>query len=125
MTLVPARRCIAVAALAATLSLAVPATAAELVMVERAGCPVCMRWNRELGAVYPNTPEAARAPLRRLDLAAAGTLTLVEPVRYTPTFLLVEDGQEVGRITGYTGDDAFWGLLGRLLSRSDGVTQSP
>ena len=36
-------------------------------------------------------------------------------VLYTPTFILVEGGQEIGRIEGYPGEDFFWGLLKMML----------
>jgi thioredoxin-related protein len=95
------------------------ARAAELIMIERAGCSVCVRWEREIAPIYPKTPEGIRAPLRRVDIGEADRLGLAEPVRFTPTFVIVDHGQEVGRITGYRNDDMFWGLLGRLLTRLD------
>ena len=39
------------------------------------------------------------------------------PILYTPTFVLVANGEEVGRIEGYPGDAFFWGLLDRLLDK--------
>ena len=36
---------------------------------------------------------------------------------FTPTFVLVEDGKEIGRIEGYPGEDFFWPMLGALLDR--------
>jgi len=100
------------------LSLSVPAFAAELVMYTRNGCPFCLRFEREVAPVYDRTPEGKAAPLRRVDLPAGGVRGegLREPVIATPTFVLVEDGREVGRITGYLNDDMFWGLLGRLVA---------
>ncbi|MGB3271886.1 MAG: hypothetical protein WBA66_03175 [Xanthobacteraceae bacterium] len=97
---------------------ALPAVAAELVMFERAGCVWCVRWHGEVGAVYERTPEGRMAPLRRVDVGAGRVdePALATPVRYTPTFVLVDRGREVGRITGYSGDDAFWGLLGKMLA---------
>jgi len=96
------------------------AVAAELVMVERRGCVWCARFDAEVGAVYARTAEAGRAPLRRVDLDASGAREpwLAAPVRYTPTFVLVQDGRERGRITGYPGEAAFWGLPGGLLAGS-------
>jgi hypothetical protein len=35
----------------------------------------------------------------------------------TPTFVLVHEGEEVGRLRGYPGDEFFWGLLGGMLER--------
>ncbi len=95
-----------------------PAFAAELVMYTRNGCPFCLRFEREAAPVYARTPEGKAAPLRRVDLPAGGVRGegLREPVIATPTFVLMEEGQEVGRITGYLNDDMFWGLLGRLVA---------
>ena len=94
------------------------AAASELVMFERDGCLWCQRWNKDVGAVYDKAEEAKRLPLRRvnLDRQHAG-FTLKEPVRYTPTFVVVDDGAEIGRITGYINAESFWGLLGALLGK--------
>lgn len=96
-----------------------PARAADLVMFDRLGCAWCARWDREIGAIYPRTPEGQRAPLRRvsLDNALPPDLQLASPVRYSPTFVLMENGREIGRITGYTGDYAFWALLTPMIDR--------
>jgi hypothetical protein len=95
-----------------------PAQAAELVMFTRAGCPWCMRFEREVAPIYARTQEGRAAPLRRLELKAGGfdEAGLTEPVFATPTFVLIDQGREIGRITGYSGDDAFWGLLGKMLA---------
>lgn len=94
------------------------ASAAELVMFTRDGCPWCARFEREVGPIYPKTAESKLAPLRRVEVVAGGTAMagLKEPVVAAPTFVLLDEGQEVGRITGYLGDDAFWGLLGKMLA---------
>lgn len=106
--------------LAVTLLLcAFGAQAAELVMFDRAGCPWCRRWDREVGAVYPLSQEGQRAPLRRasLDQPLPPDLQLTPPVFYSPTFVLMDQGREIGRITGYQGDDSFWGLLSAMLKK--------
>lgn len=94
------------------------ARAAELVMFTRDGCPWCARFEREVGSVYPRTTEGRLAPLRRVEVVAGGTVMagLNEPVVAAPTFVLFDEGRELGRITGYQGDDAFWGLLGKMLA---------
>ncbi len=94
------------------------AGAAELVMFTRDGCPWCARFEREVGPIYPRTTEGRLAPLRRVEVVAGGTTMagLKEPVIAAPTFVLLDEGREVGRITGYLGDDAFWGLLGKMLA---------
>ena len=91
-------------------------TTTELVMFEQPGCPICLRWNREIAPIYPKTPESKAAPLRRVTLGEDGGIALAEPVRYTPTFVLTKNGREAGRMTGYLNDDMFWGLLDRMLA---------
>ncbi len=98
--------------------------AAELVMFERAGCPWCRKWDQEIGGIYPKTPEGAKAPLRRvsLDRPLAPEWKLDPPVFYSPTFVVMEKGREIGRITGYSNAESFWGLLGTILARSAPAT---
>lgn len=99
------------------------AQAAELVMFDRAGCVWCRKWDQEVGAIYPRSPEGQRAPLRRasLDQPLPPELKLMPPVFYSPTFVLMDAGREIGRITGYPGDEAFWGLLSAMLKKFEGV----
>jgi len=94
---------------------------AELVMVESPGCEWCELWDQEIGNIYHKTDEARIAPLRKVDMADVDELDLkgIRPVIYTPTFILINKGQEVGRINGYPGDDHFWGLLDLLIAKLD------
>lgn len=104
-----------------SLAVAFPAAAAELVMFEAAGCPYCARWNREIAPIYPKTEEGKRAPLRRVDIAGPRPADLagIANIVYTPTFVLHEDGREIGRIVGYGGDEIFWSLLSELFAKLD------
>jgi hypothetical protein len=106
-------------ALFAVLIVAGAASAAELVMVRRDGCPWCAQWDREIGPIYPKTEIGRRLPLRMLDLNSSGMASIKtrSPIHYTPTFVLVEKGAEIGRIEGYPGDAFFWGLLERLVEQ--------
>ena len=109
-----------VLAVIAAVGIALPGWAAELVMVEEDGCVWCARWNDEIAHIYPKTAEGRTAPLRRYDLHSDDPeATLQSRVRFTPTFILVEDGHEVGRIEGYPGEDFFWGLLGLMFERAN------
>lgn len=103
---------------------AVSAQAAELLMVEEAGCVFCKKFNDEIAPAYPNTTEGKLAPLRRIDLANGwpDDLSTIEPETLTPTFILVENNQELGRLYGYQGDEFFWYLLGELLEKLDTET---
>ncbi len=100
--------------------------AAELVMFETKSCPWCLAWHDEVGGIYHKTAEANAAPLRRVDLDAARPpdLDSVRRVVYTPTFVLMDQGREIGRIAGYPGVDHFWGLLGVLLEKLDQAPES-
>jgi thioredoxin-related protein len=95
------------------------AVAAELLMFEQPGCEWCARWNEEIGGAYALTEEGRRAPLRRVNISEQPLedVRLASRASYTPTFVLVEDGRELGRIEGYPGPDFFWPLLDRLLKR--------
>ena len=89
-------------------------------MFEEDWCHWCERWNEEIGVIYDKTEEGQRAPLVRVDIhdKFPEGLVLKSRPQYTPTFILVQDGQELGRIEGYPGEDFFWGLLGRLLEKA-------
>lgn len=113
------------AAAAATVCLALPAWAAELVMVEQTGCEWCARWDEEIAPIYPKTAEGKHAPLRRVDLRALpDDLQVTRRVMFTPTFLVVEDGKEQARLEGYPGEDFFWPLLADLLSAHTGFVDN-
>ena len=107
------------AALILVINVSAESQAAELLMFSQGGCPSCVRWDREVGSIYDKTAEAAILPLRRIDIArqTASNVTLSSRILYTPTFVVVDGSREVGRITGYIHDDAFWGLLGSLAGK--------
>lgn len=90
----------------------------ELIMVHQDGCYECQAWDNLLGPIYPKTSEGQFAPLRRVDLRGEQPDDLDFKFRpfITPTFILVENGKELGRIEGNPGDEFFWIYLDRLLS---------
>lgn len=93
-------------------------SAAELQMYRRVGCPWCEAWDREVGPIYPKTDIGRRIPLRMVDLnGERPRVSLKTPIIYTPTFVLIDNGREVGRIQGYPGDAFFWGLLEQLVQQ--------
>lgn len=96
-----------------------PVIGAELVMFESPECEWCETWHEEVGVIYAKTKEAKRAPLVRIDIDTPrqGALAEIRPVMYTPTFVLMDNGQEIGRILGYPGEDFFWGLLNEMMAK--------
>lgn len=97
--------------------LAAPAAwSAELILVRQDGCHWCAQWEEDIGIAYPRTEEANRAPLRRVDLGdLPDDVTFTSRPVFTPSFILVHEGRELGRIEGYPGADFFWPMLGQLL----------
>ncbi len=115
-------RCSALLALAASLVLPGTVRAADLslLMIRQEGCAYCRQWDDEIGPVYPKTPEGRAAPLREADfhVPMPESVTLERPAAFTPTFVLLADGIEAGRIEGYPGEAFFWGLLGRMIAEN-------
>lgn len=95
------------------------ASAAELIMFEQQHCEWCEAWNEDIGEIYGKTDEGKLAPLRRVDITAAHPedLSDVRGANFTPTFALVEDGEEIGRIRGYPGPQWFFPMLQQLLEK--------
>jgi hypothetical protein len=91
----------------------------QLLMFDEKFCQWCEAWTRDVGDVYDKTAEGKRAPLRRISIhdPLPEDVKLRMSARYTPTFVLLNEGVEVGRIEGYPGEDFFWGLLGQLLGK--------
>lgn len=90
-----------------------------LLMAEEKGCYWCAKWNQEIAHIYPKTAEGRTAPLERYDLhSEKPDVVFDKRVHFTPTFILVEDGKELGRIEGYPGEDFFWGLLAMMFERA-------
>ena len=95
------------------------ARAAQLIMFDDEACPWCLRFKEEVLPIYAKTEEGRQAPIRIVDAAEIPQeLDYLEPVVYTPTFVLLDDeGHVIGRIEGYPGYDFFWLRLGELLKK--------
>ena len=108
-----------VSLLIAGASLAAPVAAGDLrlLMFDQPGCVYCERWEAEIGPIYPATEESRIAPLTRLDIhdPLPEGIVIARRAMLTPTFVLLDDGREAGRMEGYPGEDFFWFLLGELI----------
>lgn len=116
-------------ALALCLALLLPgvARAAELIMFNSPTCDWCEAWENDVGVIYDETDEGRAVPLQRVGIhdARPAGLEDIKGVIYTPTFVLLERGREVGRITGYPGEANFWGLLGEMIGKLEPVAGCP
>lgn len=95
----------------------------RLIMVEEKGCRFCRLWDAQIGRAYPKSAEGRFAPLKRVRRGAP-EIRGFNPVVYTPTFIVVRSGEEIGRVTGYPGQDYFWSELTPILSAA-GFASSP
>jgi hypothetical protein len=90
----------------------------QLMMVEQPGCIWCARWDEEIGLEYPLTDRRqVRALARACNCATPcrKASRWFRPPVFTPTFVLVQNGIETGRIEGYPGGHFFWPLLAGLI----------
>lgn len=85
-----------------------------LVMVDDPACVYCRKWMREVAQGYQASAEGRAFPLMRRNRGHAD-LSGFQALIYTPTFLVLTSGREVGRIVGYTGADFFWADLDRII----------
>ncbi|AHB48898.1 regulatory protein [Hyphomicrobium nitrativorans NL23] len=92
-------------------------TDVELIMVDDPACRFCQKWNEAVGKGYAKSPEGAAAPLKRVPRGAP-ELQGLAPVIYTPTFIVMDGGGEVGRISGYSGPSYFYSDLRDILARA-------
>ena len=100
---------------------ALPAQAAELVLFERDGCYYCLEWKKSVGKYYHKTKEGIAAPLTQVNVQdgmPARLAGIKKPV-ITPTFVLIDNGREIGRLRGYPGEKPFWTIMGKLMERGN------
>ena len=94
-------------------------SASELVMFNASYYEWCELWEQDVGVVYEKTWESRIVPIRRVVIHGTrpNDLKPIKAVIYTPTFVLIDNGREVGRITGYPGEGHFWALLDEMIKQ--------
>lgn len=88
-----------------------------LLMITSDSCPWCEAFEEEIGDGYRLTEEGKLLPLARLDYfhEMPTNLRHISPAIMTPTFIVIRDGDEVGRIVGYPGAELFWWRLSEFF----------
>lgn len=96
-------------------------TRMELVVFESNGCTYCEVFRRNVVPLYRVTEKSRVAPLRFVNLSRADEtkLRLSAPITMVPTVVLLEDGQELGRVTGYTGPESFLDLVAAMMGETN------
>lgn len=89
--------------------------------MEVENCHVCALVRSHIQPAYAQSTNAREAPMRFVDLNTVdeAALGLSEPVTVVPTIVLMREGREVARISGYTGPQIFFEALGHMLARTD------
>ncbi len=90
----------------------------ELIVMEAPECIYCGLFRRDVLPSYEASERGKDLPIRFVDIndEAANRLVLVAPVDTVPTFLVVKDNKEIGRIPGYMGPEFFFHSINYLLS---------
>lgn len=93
--------------------------AAELLLVEDPRCGPCILFDRQVRPIYSKTDEGRIAPIRRVGFGAPAPApyAFIGQPKVAPTFVLVHEGLEVGRIEGYSSDELFWMSLASLMQK--------
>jgi hypothetical protein len=88
---------------------------AVLVMIGDPGCPYCARFDREVAPGYRASEDGRLVPLVRRNRHDAD-IAFIPRIVYSPTFVMLIRGREIGRIVGYGGADIFWMQVAALLA---------
>lgn len=96
------------------------AQAAELVMYFSEDCEYSAIFDIEVAPNYPDSAVGRAALLKRIAIEDMDNTEVVlkDPVTVTPTFVLVQNGRELGRITGYPGRKHFATLVNHLVKHN-------
>ena len=91
----------------------------QLVMITSSHCPWCEAFEDDVGKGYDRTEEALVYPLRRHDFyqKMPDDLAHLTPATMTPTFIVIRDGVEIGRIVGYPGAELFWWRISEFTAQ--------
>ena len=99
------------------------AGAAELLYFFSPACGYCRAFDQDVATIYPKTDAGRIAPLRRIEVDPDSFQPVDSSVPFdpgtVPTFILTDDGREIARLTGYSGDELFWMSMQRMLDMLD------
>jgi thioredoxin-related protein len=89
----------------------------ELLVLEIESCVYCPMVRDLVRRRYEATPLARTAPMRFVDVTRTDEtkLGLEAPIDTAPTIVLLRDGREIHRFSGYMGPDLFIATVGHVL----------
>lgn len=99
-----------------------PKTKTYMIMYEQESCTYCEIWNEQIGKLYGKTNIGKAVPLRRVDIhkTIPADIKHIRKEYFTPSFVVVHENKEIGRIRGYPSEDFFWGLLEQIVKKIPG-----
>lgn len=98
---------------------AVAAAPYELVVFEADGCVYCEMLRRDVVPLYTASQIQREAPIRFVNVSKSDEtgMGLTYAITIAPTVVLMREGREVDRITGYTGPFNFLELVSHMMGR--------
>lgn len=90
----------------------------QLIVMEAPGCAYCDLFRRDVLPSFAASERAKNLPVRFLDVndLELANLDLQTDIEIVPTFVLVRNNKEVGRIPGYVAPATFFRSISHLLS---------
>ena len=110
-----------------SLLFSLPASAAELLMIHSPTCVFCKSFMNDTKPGYFLSEQAKKYPLHVIDISISENREWIrkairskkiKPIIGTPTFILYDDGKEIGRFVGYGGKEWFYHYLDEAIKRS-------
>jgi hypothetical protein len=109
--------CVSLLTFAASAAVSTHAKAAQLIFVDSKSCAYCAKFKREIVSEYNTKGPAAIAPIRRVSALQKwpSDLAGIKQSPFTPAFIVVSKGREIGRFYGYENRAAFYSKLNSLV----------
>jgi hypothetical protein len=92
-------------------------TRMEILVFETERCVYCRIFRRDVVPQYETSQRARIAPIRFVEATTANhkALGLDGPITILPTVVVMREGRESGRITGYLGPEPFFHMITRVI----------
>jgi thioredoxin-related protein len=96
-------------------------TRIEILVFEVNRCVYCRIFRRDVLPKYERSLRAKKAPIRFINVSQTDVtpLKLSAPLTMAPTVVVMQDGQERGRITGYMGPEPFFHMVSQIMRGID------
>ena len=105
---------------------ATPVQSAELLMFSSKTCGYCIAFLKEVWPEYVKSPKQNILPLKLVDFDGsipywftnALDSNKIDGIRATPTFVIFNNGEEIGRMEGYPGKESFLTNINRYIEQN-------